>query len=81
MTLNDVTTAQELIALIGTQREFYHTKNKDSKGNPQKWRLNGAIKTWKRDPKRIQIPLKHGLYDYDTIYSIEEFKALLSLDR
>jgi hypothetical protein len=31
---------------------------------PQRWRVNGQIKTWKRDPDRIHIPVKHGLYDH-----------------
>jgi len=31
---------------------------------PIKWRVNGQVKRWKRDPDRIQIPVKHGLYDH-----------------
>jgi len=27
------------------------------------WRVSGQVKTWKRDPNRILIPIKHGLYD------------------
>lgn len=27
-------------------------------------RANGKCKTWKRDPQRWQLPVKHGLYDY-----------------
>lgn len=37
------------------------------KGEPQKWRVNGQVKTWKRDPARVQVPVKHGLHDYDYI--------------
>ena len=25
-------------------------------------KVNGAIKTWKRDPSRFEIPVKYGLY-------------------
>lgn len=28
------------------------------------WRVNGKVKTWKRDPSRVHIPVKHGLYNY-----------------
>lgn len=35
--------------------------------NGKRWKVNGRVKTWKRDPKRIRIPLKHGLYTYDYI--------------
>ena len=31
---------------------------------PIRWRVNGGVKTWKLDPERIQIPVKHGLYDH-----------------
>lgn len=36
----------------------------NSDGTPQRWRVNGQPKTWKRSPERVQVPLKHGLYDY-----------------
>lgn len=26
-------------------------------------RLNGAIKTWKREPDRFEIPIKYGMYE------------------
>jgi len=31
---------------------------------PKRWRVNGQVKRWKRDPNRIQIPVKYGLYAY-----------------
>jgi len=31
---------------------------------PVRWRINGQVKRWKRDPDRIQIPVKYGLYDH-----------------
>jgi len=33
----------------------------------KRWKVNGKIKRWKRDPNRIRIPLKHGLYAHDAI--------------
>jgi len=44
---------------------LHHTKNKNADGTPQRWRVNGKVKTWKRDLSRIRVPLKHGLYDHD----------------
>ena len=46
---------------------LHHTTNKNSDGTPQRWRVNGKVKTWKRNPNRIEVPLKHGLYSYDTL--------------
>jgi len=37
------------------------------KGQPHQWRVNGQVKTWKRDPSRVRVPIKHGLYAYDYI--------------
>ena len=33
------------------------------------WRLrrNGATRRWKRDPRRVRVPVKAGLYVYDVI--------------
>ena len=44
---------------------LYHVTNKNADGSPQRWRVNGKVKRWKRTPDRIEIPLKHGLYSYD----------------
>ena len=33
-------------------------------GTCQRWRVNGKVKTWKRQPWRIRIPVKCGLYNY-----------------
>ena len=42
-----------------------HFKNKNADGTPQRWKVNGKVKTWKRSPERVRVPLKHGLYAYD----------------
>ena len=44
---------------------LYHVNNRNADSTPQRWRVNGKVKTWKRDKGRIRVPLKHGLYDYD----------------
>lgn len=44
---------------------IHHTANKNADGTPQRWRVNGRVKLWKRSPNRVQIPIKHGLYDFD----------------
>lgn len=30
----------------------------------KRWRVNGRVKTFKRDKDRFIIPIKHGLYSY-----------------
>ena len=43
---------------------LYHIHNKNADGTPQRWRVNGKVKTWKRSPSRISVPLKWGLYGH-----------------
>jgi hypothetical protein len=44
---------------------LFHAIHKNADGTPQRWKVNGKVKTWKRNPKRVYIPLKHGLNHYD----------------
>lgn len=29
-------------------------------------KVNGKVRTWKRDPNRVEVPYKYGLYEYGT---------------
>lgn len=29
-------------------------------------KINGAVRTWKRDPNRLEVPVKYGMYEYAT---------------
>lgn len=46
---------------------MYHVSNRNADGSPQRWRVNGKPKVWKRDSSRVQVPVKHGLRRYDYI--------------
>ena len=56
---------------------LYHTINKNSDGTPQRWRVNGKPKTWKRSPERVQVPVKYGLKYCD--YLTERTLGLVNL--
>jgi hypothetical protein len=43
---------------------LYHTENRNADHTPQRWRVNGKPKTWKTDPSRVQVPVKHGMYNF-----------------
>jgi UV DNA damage repair endonuclease len=45
---------------------LYHVQNRNYDGTPQRWRVT-SVKTWKRRPFKVEIHLKHGLYDYDKL--------------
>ena len=46
---------------------LHHNIHRNSDGSCQRWKVNGVVKRWKREPDRIQIPVKHGLRSYDYI--------------
>lgn len=58
---------------------IYHVSNRNADGTPQRWRVNGAVKIWKRksNAHRFSVPLKYGLYVYD--YLDESSAHLLCL--
>jgi len=43
---------------------LYHTELENSNGSPKRFRVSGQVKTLKRTPDFIKVPLKHGLYDH-----------------
>jgi len=52
-------------ALALTYGKIIHaTGYMNADGTCQRWRVNGMVKTWKRDANRFEIPLKHGLRTY-----------------
>ena len=72
-------TAQELKDRLTGIRTLNHDCLTNADGiTPQKFTINGTIKTFKRDPQRIYIPLKRGLYQYEKIESDEEFMTHFS---
>lgn len=41
---------------------IYQTNAFNHKQQRRRWRVTGKVKTWKRDPARIHVPIKYGLY-------------------
>ena len=37
-------------------------------GTARTARVNGQVRTWKRDANRIELPIKYGMYEYATFY-------------
>lgn len=47
-----------------TYRQTIYGIGRNADGTVLRFRVNGAIKTWKRAPNDFRVPLKYGLYDY-----------------
>ena len=52
-----------------TADEFHYNHAHNSDGTCQRWRRNGATKTWKsaRRSEEFRIPVKYGMYGYGAI--------------
>lgn len=60
-----VLTLEQAKSLKQGQR-IYHTSALASDGTPASVRVT-SVKTWKREPERVEIRVKYGLYDYFTV--------------
>ena len=43
-------------------------------GKARQAKVNGKVRTWKRQPNRVEIPLKYGLYEYAT-FTTEDIES------
>jgi len=44
-------------------------------------KVNGKVRTWKRDSNRVEIPLKYGLYLYFTFTASHINRVLIPIAR
>ena len=61
---------------------LHHTYHKNADGTPQRWKVNGRVKVWRKDPSRVKVPVKHGLRDFDYLTEDElEFVSLPEVEK
>ena len=58
---------KELLLELPIGYVLHHRFASNADGTPERWRINGKVKTWKRQPNRFQVPVKYGLRDYGYI--------------
>jgi hypothetical protein len=46
---------------------LYCNRFNNADGSPARYKVNGKVRTWKRSPDRIEVPVKRGLYEYGTL--------------
>jgi len=68
---------KEQACALTVGKVLHHTTIKGSDGEPARCRVSGACKTWKREPERFKLPVKHGLFDsfYITNFSAAEWNT------
>lgn len=60
-----ITVKQAQALTLGTV--LYHVENSNADGTPQRWRVSGRPKTWKTDPSRFRVPVKHGFNNHGAL--------------
>lgn len=43
---------------------LYSSIYQNADGTPLRARVNGKLRTWKREPNYYELPMKHGLRDF-----------------
>lgn len=57
-----------------------HAKMIANDGTLRDVKINGRVRTWKRDSNRVEVPVKYGLYEYatfDTSEALERFVVVV----
>ena len=57
-----------------------HVKILDRNGAVADAKINGAVRRWKRDVDRIEIPCKYGLYEYFTLTNHDYDSIVVEVD-
>lgn len=47
--------------------EFVHVEELNADGTPQRYKVTGKVKLWKRSPERVHVPVKRGMKEYAEI--------------
>lgn len=71
-----ITLAQAKALTAGTVLYSRNAINAD--GTPRRWVIT-SVKIWKRDPNRLEVGLKHGLYAYDRAHSLYDLNEYLAV--
>jgi hypothetical protein len=45
-------------------------------GDARRAKVNGAVRRWKTNANRIEVPLKYGLHEYDT-FNVNDINRVL----
>jgi hypothetical protein len=69
-------TREEILALHNGS----HVQCVGKDGRVADVKINGAVRTWKRDPDRVEVPCKYGMYEYFTLSLTEAMSMLVVPD-
>lgn len=66
-------TRDEVLALAAGSHAILHGFG----GRACRVKINGQVKTWKREPDRVEVPIKYGMYEHARLDLYEAMERLL----
>jgi len=67
----------EMIHWCGSHSHLWFHSND---GTARRIKVNGKVRTWKRDKNRVEVPVKYGLYEYGTFTAYDISRILIPVD-
>ena len=61
LTFRNPTSIQEMVSWCDSHNHIWF---KSLDGTARRCRVNGKVRTWKRDKDRVEVPVKYGMYEY-----------------
>lgn len=68
------TSIAEMIQWCDTHSHIWFV---DVSGKARQCKVNGKVRTWKRDPERIEVPVKYGLREYAVFTAADIHRVLI----
>lgn len=68
----------EMVAHCSAHGHIWFLSNQ---GDARQAKVNGKVRTWKRDASRVEVPIKYGLYEYGTLEARDLERVLIPTGR
>lgn len=67
----------EMISHCDSHSHIWFLSNQ---GEARLAKINGKVRTWKRDPNRVEVPIKYGMYEYGTFEARDIERVLIPVE-
>ena len=67
--------------LVAWCNQHSHIQFRANDGTARVAKVNGSVRTWKRDQNRVEVPIKYGMYEYGTFTQHDINRVLIPVDR
>lgn len=70
---------KDIAEMISWCDSHNHITVMDIKGLARTVKVNGKVRTWKRNPSRVEVSVKYGLYEYATLDGSDLNRVLIPI--